>query len=95
MGIQLFGTDYKDGFNIQNRKDLVPFHYWATDKIIYLLNNKFEVVHQFNLGEKYDDTILKVFLGDVFDDVVVVTGIWMYIFSYDLRLKNRIDMTAS
>lgn len=95
MGIQLFGTDYKDGFNIQNRKDLVPFHYWATDKVIYLLNNKFEAVHQFDLGEKYDDTILKVFLGDVFDDVVVVTGIWMYIFSYDLRLKSRIDMTAS
>lgn len=95
MGIQLFGTDYKDGFNIQNRKDLVPFHYYATDKIIYLLNNKYEIVHKFDLGEKYGDTILKIFLGDVFDDVVVVTGIWMYIFSYDLRLKTRIDMTAS
>jgi hypothetical protein len=34
-------------------------------------------------------------LGDVFDDVVVITGTWMYIFSYDLSLKNRIDMTAS
>jgi hypothetical protein len=36
-----------------------------------------------------------MFLGDMFDDVVVITGMWMYIFSYDLRLKSRIDMTAS
>jgi hypothetical protein len=49
MGIQLFGTDYIDGFNIQNRKDLAPFHYYATDKAIYLLNNKCEIVHSFNL----------------------------------------------
>lgn len=95
MGIQLFGTDYIDGFNIQNRKDLVPFHYYATQKVIYLLNNKFEIVHSFDLDDKYQDRILKMFLGDVFDDVVVVTGMWMYIFSYDLRLKSRIDMTAS
>lgn len=95
MGIQLFGTDYIDGFNIQNRKDLAPFHYYATDKAIYLLNNKCEIVHSFNLRQKYDDTILKMFLGDMFDDVVVITGMWMYIFSYDLRLKSRIDMTAS
>lgn len=95
MGIQIFGTDYKDGFNIQNRKDLVPFHYWASDTVIYLLNNKFQPVHQFDLYQKYEDKISRIFLGDVFDDVIVVSGIWMYIFSYDLQLKNRIDMTAS
>ena len=95
MGIQIFGTDYKDGFNIQNRKDLVPFHYWASDTTIYMLNNKYEVVRKFDLYQKYEDNILKVFYGDVFDDVVVVSGIWMYIFSYDLSLKSRIDMTAS
>jgi hypothetical protein len=49
MGIQIFGTDYKDGFNIQNRKDLVPFHYWASDTTIYMLNNKYEVVRKFDL----------------------------------------------
>lgn len=59
------------------------------------MNNKFEIVHQFDLYEKYKDKILKFFLGDTFDDVVVITGIWMYIFSYDLRLKSRIDMTAT
>ena len=61
----------------------------------YLCNNKFEIVHQFDLYSKYNDTILKVFLGDVFDDVIIMSGIWMYIFSYDLRLKSRIDMTAT
>lgn len=94
MGIQLFGTDYTDGFNIQNRKDLVPFHYYATENVLYLLNNKFEIVHQFDFGEKYEDVIYKVFLGNTFDDVVVVSGSWLYILSYDLRLKSRIDMTA-
>jgi hypothetical protein len=95
MGIQLFGSDYGSGFTIQNRKDLVPFHYYATGNVIYMLNNKFEIIHQFDLWSKYEDTILKFFLGDVFDDVIVVTGMWIYILSYDLRLKNRIDLTAS
>lgn len=95
MGIQLFGTDYRHGFNIQNRKDLAPYQYYATDKILYLLNNKLEIVHQFDLYSKYEDTILKLFLGDIFDDIIVMSGIWMYIFSYDLRLKSRIDMTAT
>lgn len=95
MGIQIFGTDFTNGFNIQNRKDLVPFHYYATDKILYLCNNKFEIVHQFNLYEKYNDYILKLFLGDVFDDIIILSGIWLYILSYDLRLKSRINLTAT
>lgn len=94
MGIQLFGSDYTNGFNIQNRKDLTPYHYYSTDETVYLLNNKFEIVHQFSLYEKYQDRIQKLILGDIFDDVVVITGIWMYILSYDLRLKSRIDLTA-
>jgi hypothetical protein len=40
IGIQLFGTDYNSGFNIQNRKDLAPFHYIASDKVLYMMNNK-------------------------------------------------------
>lgn len=95
MGVQLFGTDYTSGFNIQNRKDVVPYHYYASKNVLYLLNNKFEIVHQFDLWSKYEDTILKLFLGDVFDDVIIVTGIWIYILSYDLRLKSRINMTGT
>lgn len=93
MGIQLFGTDYTHGFNIQNRKDLVPFHYYATKEIVYLLNNNFEIVHQFDLKEKYEtDEIKKIILGDVFDDFIVVGKDHLYIFSYDLQLKNRIHI---
>lgn len=95
MGVQLFGTDYTSGFNIQNRKDVVPYHYYASKHVLYLLNNKFQIVHQFDLWSKYEDTILKLFLGDVFDDVIIVTGIWIYILSYDLRLKSRINMTGT
>ena len=94
MGVQIFGTDYNNGFNIQNRKDVAPFHYYATNEILYLCNNKFQVVHQFDLYQKYEDYILKLFLGDVFDDVIILSGTWMYILSYDLRLKSRIDLTA-
>ena len=95
IGIQLFGSDFKHGFNIQNRKDLVPFHYYATDETVYLCNNKFESVHEFNLYEKYGDKILKLILGDTFDDVIIISGMWMYILSYDLMLKSRIDLTAT
>ena len=94
MGIQLFGNDYTSGFNIQNRKDLAPYHYYASDDIVFLLNNKFEEVHRFDFKSKYEDRIRKLILGDVFDDVIVITGIWIYILSYDLRLKTRIDLTA-
>lgn len=94
MGIQLFGSDYTSGFNIQNRKDLVPYHYYASEECVFLMNNKFEVVHKFNLYEKYQDRIQKLILGDTFDDVIVITGVWLYILSYDLRLKTRIDLTA-
>ena len=85
MGLQLFGSDYNHGFNIQNRKDLVPFHYYPSENIIYLLNNKFEIVHQFDLTTKYpNETVNKLILGEVFDDVVVVTNTHVYVFSYDL-----------
>lgn len=95
MGIQIFGTDYTSGFNIQNRKDVAPFHYYATDETIYLLNNKYEITHQFSLYEKYGDYIIKFFMGDPFDDVIVLTGLHLYIFSYDLRLKSKISLVAT
>lgn len=90
MGLQLFGSDYKSGFNIQNRKDLSPFHYYATDKEIYLLNNSFEIKRELNLYEKYGETIIKFILGDVFDDVVLVTSLHIYLLSYDLTIKTKI-----
>jgi hypothetical protein len=46
------------------------------------------------LFSKYEDYILKLILGDVFDDVIIISGIWMYILSFDLRLKTRISMIA-
>lgn len=94
MGMQIFGNDYNSGLTIQNRKDVTPYHYYATDKVVYLLNNKMQIVHQFDLYQKYEDYILKLFLGDVFDDIIVLSGTWMYILSYDLILKSRIDLTA-
>jgi hypothetical protein len=38
---------------------------------------------------------MKIILGDVFDDVIIVTGMYMYILTYDLMLRNRIDLTAT
>jgi hypothetical protein len=81
----LFGTDYNHGFNIQNRKDLTPFHYYPAENIIYLLNNKFEIVHQFDFASKFKgEKICKLVLGDVFDDVIVIGNNHLYIFTYDL-----------
>lgn len=90
IGVQLFGSDYTSGFNIQNRKDVAPYHYYATDKVIYILNNDFTIRHQFDLYSKYHDTINKFILGDVFDDIIAVSNLFLYIFSYDLSLKTKI-----
>lgn len=92
IGPQLFGNDYTNGFNIQNRKDLVPYLYYATSETIYMLNNKYEVQHQFNLSEKYDDRVLKIIQGDIYHDIVAISPLYIYLFSYDLRLKTRISL---
>lgn len=86
MGIQIFGVDYTHGFNIQNRKDLVPFYYIPTEKIIYTLNNKNEIVYYFDFSKFEDVTIKKVLLGDLFDDIIVIpnSGNKIYILGYDL-----------
>lgn len=94
MGIQLFGCDYKYGFNIQNRKDLCPFTYYADKASIYLLNNSFEIVNQFNLHEKYKVEIKYAVIGAPFDDVYVLSDKSLFIFDYDLRLKNRIEIST-
>ena len=91
IGLQIFGTDYTSGLNIQNRKDLAPYHYYATGKVIYLLNNAFEVKHSFDLYSKYHDTINKFILGDMFDDVIAISNLHLYIFTYDLSLKSKIN----
>lgn len=90
IGIQLFGSDYKHGFNIQNRKDLSPFHYYCTNKTVYMLNNNFEIRHSFELFDKYNDNIIKLIIGDVFDDVVIITNLYIYLFAWDLKLKTRV-----
>ena len=108
MGIQIFGADYTHGFNIQNRKDLVPFYYVPTEKIIYILNNKNEIVHRFDFGSKFKGIkIKKVLLGDLFDDIIVIpepenpesenteSGNKIYILGYDLQLKNEIEIEDS
>ena len=92
MGIQLFGCDYKHGFNIQNRKDLCPFTYYADKNAIYLLNNSFNIANKFDFSEKYNTEIRYAVVGASFDDIYVLSDKSLFIFDYDLRLKNRIEL---
>lgn len=94
MGIQLFGTDYCTGFNIQNRKDLAPLHYYSSERTIYLFDDNFSVSRKFPMYDKYKEKIKKMVLGDVFDDVIVMTSEAIYFLSYDLKVKARIEYTA-
>lgn len=91
MGIQLLGTDYKAGFTIANRRDISPFHYYATGHKLFMLNNNYEIKREFDLFSKYDDTINKFILGDIFDDVIVISNLYLYIFTYDLKIKSKIS----
>lgn len=90
MGLQLFGCDYKFGVNIQNRKDLSPFSYYATEETVYMLNNQMTAANQFNVLEKYEEKITYLIVSSPFDDVYLFTEKSLFIFDYDLRLKNRI-----
>ena len=92
MGIQLFGCDYKYGFNIQNRKDLTPFSYYASEEIVYMFNNRFEACNQFNVKEKYNTDIKYLVVSAPFNDLYLFTKDSMFILDYDLRLKNEIAL---
>ena len=74
IGHQLFGSDYKVGFNIQNRRDVVPYLYYATETEIMMLNNKYEVRHSFNFYDKYKDYVIRFVQGSLFDNVLVFSA---------------------
>lgn len=93
MGIQLFGCDHNNGFNIQNRKDLAPLHYYATSEEIFLLNDNFKKVRSFNLFKKYGEPIIRYIIGEQFDDIVIVSNMALYVLSYDLKLVSKIDFS--
>ena len=92
MGIQLFGCDYNNGFNIQNRKDLTPFTYIATEKGIYLMNNEYYVANELNVYEKYEETIKYAVISEAFEDVYIFTDKSILILEYDLKIKNKLDL---
>lgn len=92
MGIQLFGSDYKYGFNIQNRKDLNPFIYYSSNETVYMLNNTFNICNQLNIFEKYGETITYIVVSGTFEDIYVFTDKSLFILDYDLRLKNKIKI---
>lgn len=92
MGIQLFGYEYNKGFNIQNRKDLVPFLYYSSEESVYFLNNKFEICNQFNVYKSFDDKIKNIIIGEPFDDLYILTDNSLLILEYDLKLKKEINI---
>ena len=84
MGIQLFGCDYRHGFNIQNRKNLTPFYHFATDDMVYLLNNSHKVCKSLNVKEKYNSTI-KALVSDIaFEFIYVIMDNGVLLLNYDL-----------
>lgn len=92
IGMQLFGATHNSGLTIRNRTDLAPYHYYATESEVMMLNNKYEIVHTLDLATTYGDTILRYFLGDTFENILVVSPRYLYVLSYDLQLKARINL---
>lgn len=90
MGIQIFGSDYNCGVNIQNRKDLAPFHYYASPKSVHLMNNTYSVRQSCNIYEKYGTEIKRLIIGEPFENIYVLTDDSIIIMEYDLKLKSRI-----
>ena len=90
MGLQIFGCDHNHGFNVQNRKDLAPLHYYATNEEIFLLNDNYKKVRSFNLMKKYNEPIIRFILSEQFDDIVIISTTSLYILSYDLKLVSKI-----
>lgn len=92
IGMQLFGSDYKSGFNIQNQKNLAPMHYFATESHVYLLNNAYHIVRYTDISTKFNDTIKTFVLGEIFDDVVVICENSIIILEYDLKIKTKLNI---
>lgn len=94
IGIQLLGASHDRGLMIKNRQDLAPYHYYATEDCVMMLNNAHEIVHSLSLKELYDERVLKVLMGDMFENVVVVCPMNMYVLSYDLQVKMRVSLSS-
>ena len=90
MGIQIFGADHNSGVNIQNRKDLAPFHYYASEDSVNLLNNTYNICQSCNIFEKYNIHIKRLIIGEPFEDLYILTDDSIIILEYDLKLKSRI-----
>jgi hypothetical protein len=90
MGIQIFGSDYNTGVNIQNRKDLAPFHYYASASSVHMMNNNYQIRQSCNIFEKYNTNIQRLIIGSPFDDLYILTDDSVIIMEYDLKLKSRI-----
>lgn len=71
---------------------MAPFHYYASDDEVLLLNNKFQKCHSFNLFETYGDKIVKTVLGAPFENIIIISPAFLYILSYDLQVKARISL---
>lgn len=93
MGVQLLGASHDRGLMIKNRTDIAPYHYYATEDEIYMLNNKHTIVHSLSLKEIYDERILKVLLSDIFENIVLVSPTNLYVLTYDLQLKMRVSLS--
>lgn len=94
IGISLFGSSIGKGFSITNRTDVSPHHYYADAESIYLLNNKWEVCNKLSIKELYNDTILKLIYGDLFDDVIIISPLYLYLLTFDLKVKTRMALTS-
>lgn len=93
MGVQLLGASHDRGLMIKNRRDLAPYHYYATSDEIHLLNNKHAVTHTLSLKELFDECILKVMIGDAFENIILISPVNLYVLSFDLQVKMRISLS--
>lgn len=91
IGIQLFGTGHNSGLSIKNRTDLAPYHYYTSETSVMMLNNRYEVQHGLNITELYGDKVVKLIIGDLFENIVVVSSMHIYILTYELNLVSKLS----
>lgn len=56
-----------------------------------MLNNRYEVQHGINITELYGDKVVKLIIGDLFENIVVVSNMHIYILTYDLNLVSKLS----
>ena len=90
----IMSNSVTNGFSITDEDDITPFIYTFNGTVIRLHSTVGQVINTFDIKEYYPNSadICLIAIEKPFKDIIAVTTDSIYLFSFDLLLKKRIEI---